>query len=153
MLMFPGCPPGLAAARGIAGCSIVLTVVFAFGLQLGLSTFLVDLATTAVVLLPQAGDAFGPAPGHLLGCAAARCGRILASTLHDLTQHSATEAAWATGVVLAFACNLTNNLPAGLIAGATVHAAQVPQPVTGAVLIGVDVGPNLSVTGSLATIL
>ena len=31
--------------------------------------------------------------------------------------------------------------------------AQVPAHVTGAILIGVDLGPNLSVTGSLATIL
>ena len=33
------------------------------------------------------------------------------------------------------------------------HAAQAPVPVTNALLIGVDLGPNLSVTGSLATIL
>ena len=46
-----------------------------------------------------------------------------------------------------------NNLPAGLIAGNAVQAAQVPVQVTSAVLIGVDLGPNLSVTGSLATIL
>ena len=46
-----------------------------------------------------------------------------------------------------------NNLPAGLIAGTTVQAAHSPPQVAGAVLIGVDLGPNLSVTGSLATIL
>ena len=46
-----------------------------------------------------------------------------------------------------------NNLPAGLIAGNAVQAAHVPDQVTSAVLIGVDLGPNLSVTGSLATIL
>ena len=54
---------------------------------------------------------------------------------------------------MAAATNLVNNLPAGLIAGSAVQAAQVPNPVTSAVLIGVDLGPNLSVTGSLATIL
>ena len=41
----------------------------------------------------------------------------------------------------------------GLIAATTSHAAQVPPQVVGAMLIGVDLGPNLSVTGSLATIL
>ena len=46
-----------------------------------------------------------------------------------------------------------NNLPAGLIAGSAVQAAHLPPQVAGAVLIGVDLGPNLSVTGSLATIL
>lgn len=41
----------------------------------------------------------------------------------------------------------------GLIAAATNHAARVPAQVAGAILIGVDLGPNLSATGSLATIL
>jgi arsenical pump membrane protein len=57
------------------------------------------------------------------------------------------------GVIVACVSNLVNNLPAGLIAGTAVHAAKVPDQVAGAVLIGVDLGPNLSVTGSLATIL
>jgi arsenical pump membrane protein len=51
------------------------------------------------------------------------------------------------------ATNLLNNLPVGLIAATTGQAAQVPLHVTGAILIGIDLGPNLSVTGSLATIL
>ena len=49
--------------------------------------------------------------------------------------------------------NLVNNLPLGLIAGATVQSAHVRGLLTNAVLVGVDLGPNLSVTGSLATIL
>jgi arsenical pump membrane protein len=40
-----------------------------------------------------------------------------------------------------------------LIAGATLHAAHIKGLIANAVLIGVDLGPNLSVTGSLATIL
>ena len=62
-------------------------------------------------------------------------------------------AGWTTGLVIALACNLMNNLPVGLIAGSVVAADHVPAVVTGAALIGVDLGPNLSVTGSLATIL
>ena len=42
---------------------------------------------------------------------------------------------------------------AGLIAATVSHAAEVPVQVTAGLLIGVDLGPNLSVTGSLATIL
>jgi arsenical pump membrane protein len=57
------------------------------------------------------------------------------------------------GVGLAVGCNLVNNLPAGLLAGRVVEVAGVPDHVRTAVLIGVDLGPNLSVTGSLATIL
>jgi arsenical pump membrane protein len=39
------------------------------------------------------------------------------------------------------------------MAGATVQGAQAPPQVASAILVGVDLGPNLSVTGSLATIL
>jgi len=49
--------------------------------------------------------------------------------------------------------NLMNNLPAGLIASTTIAQAHPPQSIVDALLIGVDLGPNLSITGSLATIL
>ena len=58
-----------------------------------------------------------------------------------------------TGFVVGTANNLVNNLPLGLIAGSTVQAAHVKGLIADAVLIGVDLGPNLSITGSLATIL
>jgi arsenical pump membrane protein len=54
---------------------------------------------------------------------------------------------------VAFASNLMNNLPAGLIAGTAVNSGPMPDDVRSAVAIGIDLGPNLSVTGSLATIL
>jgi arsenical pump membrane protein len=57
------------------------------------------------------------------------------------------------GLLTALACNLANNLPVGLVAGSVVAADHLPSQVVGAALIGVDLGPNLSVTGSLATIL
>jgi arsenical pump membrane protein len=65
----------------------------------------------------------------------------------------AAATSWIAGIVVAVASNLLNNLPTGLIAATTGQAAHVPAHVTGAILIGVDLGPNLSVTGSLATIL
>ncbi|HVG26079.1 MAG TPA: arsenic transporter [Acidobacteriaceae bacterium] len=49
--------------------------------------------------------------------------------------------------------NVINNLPMGLIAGSAVSAEHTRGLIANAVLIGVDLGPNLSVTGSLATIL
>ncbi len=57
------------------------------------------------------------------------------------------------GFFVGVANNLVNNLPLGLIAGGTIQAAHVQGLLTNAVMIGVDLGPNLSVTGSLATIL
>jgi len=49
--------------------------------------------------------------------------------------------------------NLMNNLPSGLLAGGAVQASHVVAYIRDSVLIGVDLGPNLSVTGSLATVL
>jgi hypothetical protein len=45
------------------------------------------------------------------------------------------------------ASNLINNLRMGLTAATTSQTAQVPVHVMGTILIGVDLGPNLSVTG------
>ena len=58
-----------------------------------------------------------------------------------------------TGAVVGVGNNLINNLPLGLIAGSTLNSQHVQGIIENAVLIGVDLGPNLSVTGSLATIL
>src|SRR5262249_45252328 len=65
----------------------------------------------------------------------------------------ANGATWAAGMLTAVASNLMNNLPVGLIAGSVVAADDLPPQITSALLIGVDLGPNLSVSGSLATIL
>lgn len=46
-----------------------------------------------------------------------------------------------------------NNLPAGLIAANVIQLAHVPKMVKNAALICADLGPNLSVTSSRATIL
>jgi arsenical pump membrane protein len=54
---------------------------------------------------------------------------------------------------LAAVSNVMNNLPSGLLAGGALQAARMPPLVRDSVLIGVDLGPNLSVSGSLATIL
>jgi arsenical pump membrane protein len=61
--------------------------------------------------------------------------------------------AMVVGLVVAIANNIVNNLPLGLIAGGTIQAAHTKGLMANAVMIGVDLGPNLSVTGSLATIL
>lgn len=58
-----------------------------------------------------------------------------------------------TAFAVAVANNLVNNLPLGLLAGGTLAATHSQGLIANAVLLGVDLGPNLSVTGSLATIL
>jgi arsenical pump membrane protein len=56
-------------------------------------------------------------------------------------------------VAVALVCNVMNNLPAGLIAASTIAQTHPSAAVTDSVMIAVDLGPNLSITGSLATIL
>ena len=61
--------------------------------------------------------------------------------------------AMVVGFTVGIANNIVNNLPLGLIAGGTIQTAHTKGLMANAILIGVDLGPNLSVTGSLATIL
>jgi arsenical pump membrane protein len=79
--------------------------------------------------------------------------KTFVNLLQDATQHSELATAGWAGSIIAIGSNLMNNLPAGLIASSTVMQAHSPERVIDALLIGVDLGPNLSITGSLATIL
>ena len=158
---------GKTAAIGIAATAVVLLVSSALDIQLGLPTAIAGALTAATVLIrerkwpwPIVKDiSWGVLPLvaglFVLVEALDKTGviRMITTLLYDETQHSAIWAAWGAGIVVAVASNLVNNLPTGLIAGAAVQNAHVPQEITRAVLIGVDLGPNLSVTGSLATIL
>jgi arsenical pump membrane protein len=79
--------------------------------------------------------------------------RYTAAALHWAQTLPPAAGALITSLVVGIGNNLVNNLPLGLMAGATVQAHHAEGLITNAVLIGVDLGPNLSVTGSLATIL
>jgi arsenical pump membrane protein len=59
----------------------------------------------------------------------------------------------AAGFAVGLLSNGMNNLPVGLASGSALRHAQMSGAIQHAVLVGVDLGPNLSVTGSLATIL
>ena len=79
--------------------------------------------------------------------------RILADWLSGHEKGSLNQTAFIAGLASGIGTNIVNNLPLGLLAGAAGQAAQAPDKVMAALLIGVDLGPNLSVTGSLATLL
>jgi arsenical pump membrane protein len=158
---------GLFAALGIAATALALIVASALNWRLGLPTFLAGALTAAFILigarqspwrlvksvswsvLPLVAGLF------VLVEALQRTGVIdaLARAWGGLAEGSPTLAAFAGGSLIALACNLMNNLPVGLIAGSTVSAGHLSAPLASAALVGVDLGPNLSITGSLATIL
>ncbi len=158
---------GWLALAGIAATALVLLAASAYGADLGLPTFIAGGLTTLAVLayrrqgavqlargvswsvLPLVAGLFVLVEGlNLTGVTGA-----LASGLAHWAVQSEPGAGFGSGVLIALVCNLVNNLPAGLIAGAAAGQAALPDTVTGALLVGVDLGPNLSVTGSLATIL
>jgi len=158
---------GKLAAIGIAAIAVVLLTASALDWPLGLPTFACGALTTAAVLLlsrqspwPLLKDvSWGVLPlvagMFVMVEALVRTGAIaaLANLLHDSVAQSASNTAWGTGLIIALADNIANNLPVGLVAGSVVGHDHLPTAVIRAVLIGVDLGPNLSVTGSLATIL
>src|SRR3984893_12051252 len=157
---------GRLTVFGVGAIALVLLCCSAFNVQLGLPTFICGAVTSAIVLafnrqspLPIIkGVSCGVLPLvaglFVLVEALDHTGVIAAlnGKLHAAAANSITAAAWSAGLVVALASNLMNNLPVGLIAG-SVAANQMPLQVVGAMVIGVDLGPNLSVTGSLATIL
>jgi arsenical pump membrane protein len=68
-------------------------------------------------------------------------------------QLSAPWSALATGFLTAIASNAINNLPVGLNLGETLPAMHAATATSAAALIGVNLGPNATVNGSLATLL
>jgi arsenical pump membrane protein len=158
---------GKLAAAGIGLTAAVLLASSGFDIQLGLPTAICGVLTAAAVLIRKRSSPWTTVKDISWGVLPLVAGlfvlvealdktgliRMIGDLLREAAQRSATEAAWGAGVLIAVLCNLMNNLPAGLIAGSAVQDAHVSERVTSAILVGVDLGPNLSVTGSLATIL
>ena len=158
---------GKCVAVGIALTALGLLGASSLDRQLGLPTFIAGTAVTIIVLiisrqspLPVLRDiAWGVLPlvaGLFILVASVEQTGILNSVtqmLHNVAASSPRDASFGAGILVALASNLLNNLPTGLVAATVSQSADVPLQVTSATLIGVDLGPNLSVTGSLATIL
>jgi len=158
---------GKCVAAGIGLTAMTLMAASAFDQPLGLPTFIAGAAVTSIVLLisgespvPIMHDiTWGVLPlvaGLFIlveGVEVTGVLHPLVRMLHDSAAASPDAAAVGAGVIVALASNLLNNLPAGLIAATVGQSGAVPVHVTAGLLIGADLGPNLSVTGSLATIL
>jgi arsenical pump membrane protein len=158
---------GKCVAIGIALTAAALLAASALDRPLGLPTFVAGAAVTIVVLVigrqspfPVLRDiSWGVLPlvaGLFIlveGVEQTGILRVMARMLHEAAAASPQETAVGAGAIVAFASNLLNNLPTGLVAATVSQNADVPLQVTSGILIGVDLGPNLSVTGSLATIL
>jgi len=158
---------GKLVLAGLALMIAVLLTASAFKQDLGLPTCLAALVITAVVSIKARNNPIQLAreiswatlllvAGLFILVDAVESQGALSLTQQWLASAShlgQNNGALVVGFVVGVANNIVNNLPLGLIAGGTIQAAHTKGLIANAVLIGVDLGPNLSVTGSLATIL
>lgn len=158
---------GKLALAGLVCAAIALIVSSAMGLPLGLPTCCAAVFAMAVVtwhdrrmplriakgvswsILPLVAGLF------VIVEAMQKAGllRMGLNSLKSLSQEAAWMAKGAAGFSVALLSNGMNNLPVGLMGGAAIQNTHSAGIIAHAILLGVDLGPNLSVTGSLATIL
>ncbi|HUY82980.1 MAG TPA: SLC13 family permease [Steroidobacteraceae bacterium] len=166
----PSMPPlgagGRLAAAGIVATAVLLAASSALDRPLGPPTLLCAAAVWIAILVVRRSAPWGALRSiswSVLPLVAALFVMVRAIELtgvtmplvHPLAGAAAQGAQRAAGAaaIAAVASNVFNNLPVGLVAAHLIVAAHASARVAGALLIGVDLGPNLSVTGSLATIL
>jgi len=158
---------GRLALVGILLVALVLMVVSAMKIDLGLPTFICGVFMTGFIAIRARINPLRIARNvswSVLPLVAGLFILMEAMVMVGALRYTAAALAWAErlpaalgalviGTAVGFGTNVINNLPLGLIAGSTLNSAQVNGVIQKAVLIGVNLGPNLSVTGSLATIL
>jgi arsenical pump membrane protein len=158
---------GKMMITGLLATAVVLLMASALNWHLGLPTFLTALAFTAIVSISSKSS---PIPlvqeisWSTLALVAGLFVMVDAVERYGAMRYTQKWLGWASnlgttmgalliGCVVAVANNLVNNLPLGLIAGSSLAPVHGQGLIASALLIGVDLGPNLSITGSLATIL
>jgi arsenical pump membrane protein len=158
---------GRLAAWGIAATGAVLLCASGFGFDLGLPTCISAAAAVAVATRARGRAAVEIVKGVSWSVLPLVAGLfVLVEALNRVGAQSDVGGilSWcarmprfagslAASFGIAALSNVMNNLPSGLLAGGALQTVNVPPHIRDTVLIGVDLGPNLSVTGSLATVL
>lgn len=160
-------PAGRLVGWGIAATAVVLLSASALGKDLGLPTFVAGAAVLAAVLF-SGRDSFAPlmreiswgvlplvAGLFVIVGALDVVGAVseVRGALQQLGNYPPLAGGLAAAFGVAVVSNIGNNLPVGLVTGSAVQGNHVAELVRNALVVGVDLGPNFSVTGSLATIL
>lgn len=147
-------PDGWAAGIGIAITVVALSVASARGMSLGMPTAICGGATAACValfdrraILPM----LRSVQWSILALVAA-----LFITIEFVMRSGVVRGAekWLeNGIAIALLSNAINNLPVALLARSLLASSHATARAIDCALIGVDIGPNLCITGSLATLL
>ncbi len=164
-----GPPPRETAALTAAllvGSAVALVAASAFGVNIGYTALgAAGVSLVAIALRARASAAAAlrhttwsivPLVAGLFVIVAAldRIGAIdLVRGLLYRSDSPALAGVFSLGAVMTLACNFFNNLPVALASGAAVQSAHAAPRIADATLVAVDLGPNLSVSGSLATLL
>jgi arsenical pump membrane protein len=158
---------GRLAAWGIVGTGAVLICASGFGLDLGLPTCISAVIAVLIATRAKGGaltEIVKDVSWSVLPLVAGLFVLVEALSRVGALRDVATMLQWCAGMPriarglaasfgIAILSNVMNNLPSGLLAGGALQSMHAPPFIRDSVLIGVDLGPNLSVTGSLATIL
>jgi arsenical pump membrane protein len=160
-------PEGRLALAGICVAAATLLISSALGIQLGLPTCVTGVLALLIIsvrnrtawkaVLGGVSWSVLPLVAGLFVIVAAlnRAGmlRLTQAALEWLAHTPDGYGKFIGAFAVALLSNVMNNLPVGLASGSALQQMHSSHILTHAVLIGVDLGPNLSVTGSLATIL
>src|SRR5579884_2507769 len=160
-------PEGRLALAGICVAAATLLISSALGIQLGLPTCVTGMLALVIIsvrnrtawkaVLGGVSWSVLPLVAGLFVIVAAlnRAGmlRLTQAALEWLAHTPDGYGKFIGAFAVALLSNVMNNLPVGLASGSALQQMHSSHILTHAVLIGVDLGPNLSVTGSLATIL
>ena len=159
-------PPGRSLAFvAVPGSCCLIVIAAALGKPIGTATFFCAVFSLAVVSFANRGIVARVARRIPWGIVPLVAGLFAIVGALDRTQAlglasqffaACASAVWplsnvAAGSAIALGDALLNNLPVGVIAAFALPGS-LPH-VVHAALIGVDLGPNISVTGSLATLL
>ncbi len=157
---------GRVAFGAIGATAIALAVASSRGFPLGAVTAVAGAVTFLVAAMADRRLVLAPAraswgvlvlvAGLFVLVAGLDTTGVLANvraSLVTLARAPAWSAIAAAGLSTAAVSNFTNNLPVGLLAGLALETTPHQRYLAAATTIGVDLGPNLAVTGSLATVL
>jgi len=160
-------PIGRTCLIGIILTATILIVASALKLDLGLPTCLASLAVAVIAtiqsrsnpvrLIREVSWSVIPLVAALFviveAINTAGAMQLLRACLERMMQLPRPQAAFSVGAAVGFGTDLFNNLPLGLITGSSLRSFPFQPFLAKIVLIAIDLGPNLSITGSLATIL
>lgn len=158
---------GKLALAGVGIVAAALLIASSFGKDLGLPTFVASVCVALGLSIRERANPIQLVKGiswsvlplvaglFILVDAVSNAGalQLCRTALQTLVHLGPLIGPMLAAMSLGLGANLVNNLPLGLIAGASIHAGHITETLRSAILIGIDLGPNLSVTGSLATIL